>query len=211
MLPANDLIYVCPFCGAEKALLQLASGNTFGGRQWWDMKTEYPMLPQVSPIQQCPKCGKYFPISQAESHDSSSWGGGTGELSYDQAREAWVQLKDRLNQDDLVELAMICLHTYNDMYQRCMGQEDRPRLVEPTTAEKKYLKEIVEVLVQNLSVQCELVHAELLREAGEFERAEEIVNRNGKPTKNPMLIQLYDKLLKEIKNKDTRVTLIEQE
>ena len=60
MLPANAKILICPFCGGEKPVLQLLSGNIFGGTQWSDLKAEYPMLPRPSAVQKCPHCGKEF-------------------------------------------------------------------------------------------------------------------------------------------------------
>ena len=58
MLPDYSDVLKCPFCGGEKEVLALMSGNTCGGQSWSDVKTDYPMLPRVSPIQKCPICGK---------------------------------------------------------------------------------------------------------------------------------------------------------
>ncbi len=60
MLPGNSRILTCPYCGKEKEVLSLISGNTFLAKNWSDGKTEAPMLPKVSSIQKCPHCGKYY-------------------------------------------------------------------------------------------------------------------------------------------------------
>ena len=206
MLPADDIIYECPYCGAEKALLQLASGNTMGGVKWWDFKSRYPMLPEVSPIQRCPKCGKYYPLSAAKSHQGTSCFGETGDLTYEEAREAWTQLKDDLDDDDLGNLLLICLQTYNDVYQRVWGPNDKDRLIQPTPGEKAYIKNIVNEIIRVVPVDSELFHAEFLREVGEFERAAEILQRIGKPTDYEFRTRWYEKLEQEIRNKDSRVT-----
>ena len=59
MIPGPANILCCPFCGGEKEVMSLYSGNTIGGTVWSDTRREYPMLPEVSPIQQCPHCKKY--------------------------------------------------------------------------------------------------------------------------------------------------------
>lgn len=52
--------FTCPFCGGEKYVMALASGNTFSGEVWSDSRHFYPMLPNYSPIQKCPHCSHYF-------------------------------------------------------------------------------------------------------------------------------------------------------
>lgn len=51
MLPGNPRIVTCPFCGAQKRLMTLMSGNTIGAKYWSDNKQEAPMLPKVSYVQ----------------------------------------------------------------------------------------------------------------------------------------------------------------
>lgn len=60
MLPGNPRILICPFCGTEKQIMSLISGNTFGAELWSDNKQIAPMLPEISYIQKCPHCGKYY-------------------------------------------------------------------------------------------------------------------------------------------------------
>ena len=52
MIPGPANILSCPFCGSEKEVMSLVSGNTFGGTVWSDTRREYPMLPEVSPLQE---------------------------------------------------------------------------------------------------------------------------------------------------------------
>ena len=60
MMPGNPQILTCPFCGKEKEIMSLVSGNTFGSELWSDNKQIAPMLPEISYVQKCPHCGKYF-------------------------------------------------------------------------------------------------------------------------------------------------------
>lgn len=66
MILGDDITVICPNCGKTKKLLSLVSGNTCGGRLWSDTKAEYPMLPQLSPIQKCPRCGRYYFLDDAK-------------------------------------------------------------------------------------------------------------------------------------------------
>ena len=54
MIPGNAEIVKCPYCGTEKMLMTLISGNTCGAEYWSDNKRIAPMLPSVSPVQKCP-------------------------------------------------------------------------------------------------------------------------------------------------------------
>ena len=48
MMPGNPRILICPFCGTEKQIMSLISGNTFGAELWSDNKQIAPMLPEIS-------------------------------------------------------------------------------------------------------------------------------------------------------------------
>lgn len=64
MLPGNPQILTCPFCGSEKKIMSLMSGNTFGAKYWSDNQRIAPMLPDISFVQKCPNCGKYMLLSR---------------------------------------------------------------------------------------------------------------------------------------------------
>lgn len=66
MIPGNSQILTCPFCGGEKEILSLISGNTFGAELWSDNKRIARMMPEISFVQKCPHCGKYFMKSRQE-------------------------------------------------------------------------------------------------------------------------------------------------
>jgi len=60
MILSNATILKCPHCGGTKEVMSITSGNTSGATLWSDAKWYASMLPQVSYIQRCPHCGKYF-------------------------------------------------------------------------------------------------------------------------------------------------------
>ena len=127
MLPANARIVFCPYCGGTKELMSLMSGNTFGARYWSDLKMQAPMLPQISPVQKCPHCGKYYLYYKQKSEDGERPSFELGELSYPEWKEAYSPLqKERENSNQLKkvderDLSIICLNiiqAYNDYYER---------------------------------------------------------------------------------------------
>lgn len=95
MIPGPANVLSCPFCGGEKEVMSLLSGNTFGGTVWSDTRHEYPMLPEVSPIQQCPHCKKYYFVEQAQhEYNKKIESFELGSLNFRQLREAkrqWME------------------------------------------------------------------------------------------------------------------------
>lgn len=64
-LAKPDLVR-CPFCQNGKALFRCSSWNSFGQQSWSDTYRFGPYMPEVSPIQKCEKCGKYFFLSRQD-------------------------------------------------------------------------------------------------------------------------------------------------
>ena len=73
MLSAKCELLKCPYCGKEKEVLSIASGNTFDAKRWSDTKEFYPNLPSPSFIQKCPSCGKYYFKADVESRQGDNY------------------------------------------------------------------------------------------------------------------------------------------
>ena len=165
MLPAHSSLLRCPHCGAKKEVLQLMSGNTFGSTLWSDTKHIAPMLPQVSYIQRCPSCGKYFFYKQeVKAGKSNSYGGDTGDLPLEYLKEALTQLQP--TGGDESTLRFYILWAFNDRYGD-MEQSDIP------SEEWEYHLDNVHHLLQ-MDINA-MVRAELHREIGDFEQAIQIL------------------------------------
>ena len=165
MLPAHSALLRCPHCGAKKEVLQLMSGNTYGSTLWSDTKYIAPMLPQVSYIQRCPSCGKYFFHTQeVKAGKSNSYGGDTGNLPLEYLKEALTQLQP--TGDDESALRFYILWAFNDRYGD-MEQSDIP------SEEWEYHLDNVHHLLQ-MDINA-MVRAELHREIGDFEQAIQIL------------------------------------
>ena len=161
MLPDKETILVCPHCGTEKAVLALASGNTFGGRQWWDLKTDYPMLPHVSYVQKCLCCNKYYMRNLVEHRKRDNYSFEQGLLSYAEMRDALAQMKDSLQGPERVNLLIEYVWAYNDAFQREGVERDE---ASPDDEKLKEFQSVVRELVGILPADNRLVYAELLRD-----------------------------------------------
>ena len=180
MIPGPANILTCPFCRGKKEVMSLISGNTFGATVWSDTRRDYPMLPEVSPIQQCPDCHKYYFIDQAKSEYSKSEHSHSfelGKLNYAELKEAHEQLSClSLNKMQRWVLNHQLFMAYNDCFRRY------PEIVAfpPSYADVELYEQTITELLNGIdkSSDYELFHAELLRESGRFAEAKEILSRH---------------------------------
>lgn len=203
MLPDKETILVCPHCGTEKAVLSLASGNTIGGCQWWDLKTDYPMLPHVSYVQKCTCCNKYFMMNQARYRKGNRYSFEQGLLSYAEMREALAQMKDSLEGHERANLLFEYVWAFNDAFQR--GQAGH--CPQPDEGQLEEFRTVVRELVGILPADNRLVYAELLREARFFEEALDIVEQEDEPD-DPILRQLSAIIREKSLHRDSTVGII---
>lgn len=171
MTPAKATLLKCPFCGKEKEVLSLMSGNTIHGRQWSDLKSVYPMLPKVSPIQKCPSCGKYYFAENVEKRQGTDYSFEKGDLTYQELKEAAVQFGDTLEKKDRDTLNILLLWAYNDIYNR-----EGVDIKEAPFEERDYIDDVHDELLARDDVD-NVVYAEFLREAGDFDDALDLLER----------------------------------
>lgn len=172
MMPGNPQILICPFCGTEKQIMSLISGNTFGAELWSDNKQIAPMLPEISYVQKCPLCGKYYITGRQEvKYAEDGFSFEKGLLTYPEMKEAFTQLSEEgfLNEKEEINVRMMLHHAYNDYYYR--------------TEEKKVISEEDKTLfhenglwlINNL-ITDSVMKAEFYREIGEVDTARNILN-----------------------------------
>ena len=165
MVPNFETLLECPFCGEEKAVLSLLSGNTFGGQQWSDLKSIYPMLPRVSPIQRCSACGKYYFEKEAKRRSGKDYSFNKGNLTYEQLKEAATQFGENLTEENRAILNRFLVWAYNDNYNR-EGSAD----TEVPDEEKRYIDAVLDELIASDGID-DIVRAEYCRERGLFEKS----------------------------------------
>lgn len=204
MIPGPANVLSCPFCGGTKEVMSLVSGNTFGGTVWSDTRREYPMLPEVSPVQQCPHCKKYYFIEQAKreySKDPESEMRSfmkLGKLSFQELKEAIFQMETlSLSKMQRWVLNHQYFMAYNDAFRR------QPETVAfpPSEEDKAFYLQVIEELLDGIdkSADYELFHAELLRETGRFEEAKEVLSHHT----NDEDRWVVDAMLRHINDEDT--------
>jgi len=199
MLPGNAKVLECPFCGAKKEILSLMSGNTFGGRQWSDTKCEYPMMPDPSPIQKCPHCGKFYFIDMVNSSEGENCSLEQGNLSYEELKLAAAQFEDPSAEalDDVhrVSLYLNLLYAYNEEYNRPESKSEAPQ------EEVAYMTNIMNEMLDSDQVDI-ILKGELLRELGRFDEALEQLNWVRE--QYPDFAWVLDKLIDHARQKDPK-------
>lgn len=172
MIPGKPRILICPFCGTEKQIITLMSGNTFRAELWSDNKQIAPMLPEVSYVQKCPQCGKYY-IKERQKVKLAKEGYSfeRGTLSYPEMKDAFMQLSKEgfMNEKEEGKVRMMLHHAYNDYYyrgeeQKVVSEEDKVRFHDNGLW-----------LINNL-ISDNVMKAEFYREIGEIDRARSILD-----------------------------------
>lgn len=209
MIPGPANILSCPYCGGEKEVMSLVSGNTFGGTVWSDTRRDYPMLPEVSPVQQCPHCGKYYFIEQAKSRYSDEREsemrsfGELGELSFQKLMEARKQMESlSLTKMQRWILNHQLFMAYNDSFRRNNGAVTS----RPSKEEELLYHQVITELLEGIdqSDEFNLFHAELLRESGRFQEAKEVLSSH-KTDDDQWVVEA---MLRHIEDKNTEPFLL---
>lgn len=172
MKPGNPQILTCPFCGKEKRIMSLMSGNTFDSVLWSDNKQIAPMLPEVSYVQECPHCGKYYIIGrQTVKYDNEGYSFEQGLLTFPKMKEAFAQLSEEgfIDEKEESNVRMMLHHAYNDYYYR---NGDKKEILEE---DKKIFRENGLWLINNL-ITDNVMKAEFYREIGDMETAKNILD-----------------------------------
>lgn len=221
MQKGNARIVKCPFCGEEKELLSLISGNGMGSTSWSDGKTVGPMMPRVSPVQKCPRCGKYYLHYKQEGRTGDSMSDERGRLSYSQWKEAYEQFKEDATIDDRDRciILMNLIHGYNDAYYRFYDESGT--FIQEPPFEPNPPKEEFEFFVSNVQRYIALADltrpedlmfkAELYREAGMFEECKETLETVDCAKLHPYTRKIYDGIKRRMEKKVKKVFRISEE
>lgn len=209
MIPGPANILSCPFCGGTKEVMSLASGNTLNATVWSDTRRDYPMLPEVSAIQECPHCHKFYFLEQAKSEYSKDPDseirsfGELGELSYRQL----IRAKKQMDSLTLTKMQRWILNhqlfmAYNDCFRRFPDKVNG----EPAEADLQLYHNTINELLEGIEKRDDftLFHAELLRESGRFDEARQLL-LNYKSEDDKWIIEA---LLRHIDDSDTAPFLL---
>ena len=203
MIPGLPRILTCPFCGKEKEIMTLISGNTCHMIQWSDNKRIAPMLPEISYVQKCPNCGKYYIIERQEvkyAREGHSFERGL--LTYPEMKEAFAQLSEEgfLYEKEEPRLRMMLHHAFNDYYYR---SEDNREISD----EDETLFHENGIWLINNHITDNVMKSEFYREIGEFETALGILE--SVQVENEFLKRIVSKIRERIENRDRKVFKIQ--
>ena len=233
MTLAFCILAECPHCGEKKELFQLGSGNNIGSKTWSDLKIEMPMMPMVSPVQKCPKCGHFFMLREAKKEQGKTYSFEGGWLTFEESLLALEELKsDKKGRLEL--LTLIVTWAYNDIQRK--EQESDPLSPRKEKSEKtrntptpeqteifrSVIKELLEQgiytnnelflmeLYKELGLQYffiklagELILAELYREIGEFDKCIHILEKFEPQKKFHELVK--NSIIEHAKQQDSNV------
>ena len=201
MIPERAEIVRCPFCWKKKRLLAIESGNNIDAEFWSDGKMIAPMLPQVSPVQKCPRCGKYYLEYRCFSRAGLGKSWEKGEMTYHEWKEAYSQFlnekgiakgKNRLVQainnlfaiecypEDMAEIRFWLIQSYNDWYYRHDSQYIGHGTKELDPEEESFIADIINEFIElhDWSERSDsLLKAELYREAGNMQKSSEVLSQ----------------------------------
>lgn len=168
----------------------MMSCNTFGATLWSDGRSIYPMRPTISAIQKCESCGSYSLFSQWKKCgcDEDNYNGTTGHLTYEESREAYIQLMeaDCYDDKDILTICLEYIHSYNDHFRR---EKDSPKEDDDIV----FFMGATENAIKRLGNDSDslITKGELHRERKEFDEAREILrqvhNDKNKWVVEPML------------------------
>lgn len=203
MIPGNAEIVKCPYCGTEKELMTLVSGNTFSTEYWSDNKRIAPMLPSVSPVQKCPKCKKYYFESKHRHGESNHESFERGELTFPEWKEAYSQfMSEGMNETEKLNMWFWLIQSYNDYYYR-----GRKSLV-PTEEDDAFFREITLSFIGHNewpTGRHPLLKAELYREAGRMKECAAVLESISYYSLQDFEKAIYDDIKKRMENNDMKV------
>lgn len=229
MIPGRAEIVRCPYCWKKKRLLAIESGNAIDAEFWSDGKMIAPMLPQVSPVQKCLRCGKYYLEYRCFSRSGLGQSWEKGEMIYHEWKEAYSQFlnekgvakgKNRLvqainnlfaieiNPEDMAEIRLWLIQSYNDCYYRHDSQYIEHEIEELDPEEESFIAGIINEFIE-LHDWSEgpdsLLKAELYREAGDMQKSLKVLSQINLEKFGNGELKVYCGIKERIKAGDKRV------
>jgi hypothetical protein len=208
MLPGPTIIISCPHCGQYAKKRTLISGNTFGSELWSNGKRIAPMLPEFPSLVLCKKCDKFYWVMDAkevekvnefvlfEADDQpeiEKWKN-VDYVEFPTFHEYYKALE--LGKDEKF-IRISIWWSFNDYFRNDLENEITPDM---QNLNNENLTRLLTLLNESDENDL-LMKAEVLRNLGRFEESKLLLIK----VKNPDLIEVKEKFLAEINNKNSRI------
>jgi hypothetical protein len=162
------------------------------------------MLPEISLIQKCPKCGKYYFRTRQEAvfSDDDDWGSDSGVLTFPEMKEAFMQLSEEgfVDANEERSARMMLHHAFNDYYYR-NNSDGKPVNDDDWSIFKENALWIIEHVITD-----GVLKAEYYREIGMMEEALSVLQNL--TLTNEFVKKVAEEVAKRIKKNDRKVFLI---
>ena len=156
------------------------------------------MYPEISFVQKCPRCGKFYIRTRQEAvWADSGYSFEQGLLTYEEMKQAFAQLMETgdLTQDEEANVRMMLHHAHNDNFRS-------EQTIEFTDDDLTLFRENALWLIQNI-IRDNVMKAEFYREIGEFEKAKSILDEV--LVSDDFYKSLVERIQERIANRDSTV------
>jgi hypothetical protein len=201
MIPGPDQIVACPNCEALAKYMTLISGNNFGVRVWTDGKQVAPSLPRPPAVVKCHHCAECYWLADARKvgtvepwgeegrHVDPAWTTAPvvqepGETEYYHALQKGLAADSQQERT----LRVLAWWRRNDVF-RGARQAQAVSIVTASAPSRKNLEALVRLL-DEANEADRLMKAEVLRELGEFESANQVLSRVTSAKYTAVVLQL---------------------
>lgn len=191
----------CPHCGDTKQFLNLICADPYVKELWSDNRDIRPWMPQIFPIQKCANCGQYYFIDPSQ-HYIVDIDANPDTLSYDQLKDAHEQFADtELTDWQTLQLNQELLWAYNNKFNRRERHPHVRTFNEPEPEDMAIYEEVAQYFLHRTptDVYGDILSANLLCQAGEYEKAKEILDQ----VKDPQLAFMTEAMIFHIHARST--------
>lgn len=195
-----DQAIACPNCEALEAYMTLTSGNTIGLRVWTDGKQIAPMLPRPPAVVRCHSCGDCYWLQDAKEADTEWWWLvsdrqdspariGAPLVQEPTEQEYYAAILNGLakNAEQERTLRTLAWWRRNDAF-RNSAQRDARGTRSSSGEWRSNLQALLSLLDHGEDSQ--IMKAEVLRELGEFDSAQQVLGRVTSAEYIPVVRQL---------------------
>ena len=188
MIPGPDQVITCPYCNGLATFITLLSGNTFGSRLWTDGKRIAPMLPEPPDVVKCRHCSQCYWLHSAKRIGTiDRWRTNIQPENPDWINAQDVQEPDEhdyyqaidqglaRNSQQEKKLRILAWWRRNDPWRKAAQNQDRQSGNQPGPWRQNL--EALAALLSEDSDNSLIMKAEVFRQLGKFEAAQQLLDR----------------------------------